>query len=317
MNLDQQKLLETILNSLPSGAGGINAQKFRAKNHQSLNELDELEQNNYIENNDGHYSVKLRALPELDKSGSKVSQILFLCDLIFKTLHRFYLDRTGETITLNELAKLTDVPRTDINRVFPYLIQSSILAGRTTNFEDDAATVTPGEQILRYSSFRDVIDQYASMSNSLPTHFTDHILWSTDNPFGVHDYINQSRISEIKTLDSSEFDFMRLVQICKEINSSARSNNYLAVGALIRMLLDHIPPIFGFNTFKEVAANYQSGKSLKATLKNLENSSRNISDGILHQKIRRKETLPSKNQINFSPDIDVLIGEIIRVTNES
>jgi hypothetical protein len=316
MNLDQKRLLETILNSLPSGSGGINAQKFRAKNHQYLSELDDLERKNYIENNDGHYSVKLRALPELDKSGSKASHILFLCDLIFKSLHRFYLDRTGETITLNELAKLTDIPRTDINRAFPYLLQSPIFAGRTTNFEDDAATVTPGEQMLRYNSFRDVIDQYASMSNSLSTHFTDHIFETTDNPFKVHDYINQSRISEVETLDSSEFDFVRLVRICKELNSNARNDNYLALASLIRMLLDHVPPIFGFNTFKEVSANYQSGKSLKASLKNLENSSRNISDGILHQKIRRKETLPTLNQVNFSPDIDVLLGEIIRVTKE-
>ena len=82
------------------------------------------------------------------------------------------------------------------------------------------------------------------------------------------------------------------------------------------MLLDHVPPIFGFNTFKEVSANYKSGKSLKASLKNLENSSRNISDGVLHQKIRRKETLPTLNQANFSPDIDVLLGEIIRVTKK-
>jgi hypothetical protein len=82
------------------------------------------------------------------------------------------------------------------------------------------------------------------------------------------------------------------------------------------MLLDHIPPIFGFSAFKEVAANYESGKSLKASLKNLENSSRNISDSLLHQKIRRKETLPNLNQVNFAPDIDVVLAEIIRIVGE-
>lgn len=315
MNSDQQKLLEKILNATTHGSRGLNAQKFRAQNHQYLDELDELEQQHYLENIDGHYSVKLRALPQLDMQGSNANKILFLCELIFKVLHRFYLARTGEALALNDLAKEADIPRSDVNKAFPYFIQSHILGGRTTNFEAETATVTPSEQILRYNSFREIVDQYAIMGNSYSLPATYLSTEIDVNPSESHDYINQARITGLENLESSDFDFLRLIQICKEINTNANNGNYFALGALIRMLLDHIPPIFGFKTFKEVSANYHSGKSLKASLKNLENSSRKISDGLLHQTIRHKETLPTLNQVNFSPDIDVLLAEIIRLVD--
>lgn len=46
----------------------------------------------------------------------------------------------------------------------------------------------------------------------------------------------------------------------------------------------------------------------------LENSSRKIADSYLHTKIRKKESLPNKTQVNFSNDIDVLLAEIIRIS---
>jgi len=316
MNSDQYALLEKILRATPSGSGGVSAQKFRAQNHLYLNDFDELEQQHYLENTDGYYCVKLRTLPELDRQGSEANHILFLCELIFKVLHRFYLEHTGKTITLNDLAEEAEISRTDINKAFPYLIQSSIFSSRTTNFEDEVATVTPGAQILRYNSFREIVDCYANMSNSLSLPVLRHNEGLKGNPFMAHDYISQQRIAELENLESSSFDFVRLIQICTEINSNACSGNYFALGALIRMLLDHISPIFGYHAFKDVAAEYESGKSLKASLKNLEKSSRNISDGLLHQKIRKEETLPTINQVNFAPDIDVLLAEITRIVGE-
>ncbi len=314
MNSDQYTLLENILAATLSRSGSVNAQKFRAQHHLYLNELDELEQQHYIENKEGHYSVKIRTLSTLDKKGSKANHVIFLCELVFKVLYRFYLERTGEEITLNDLAKKADVPRSDVNKAFPYLSQGGILGGWTTNFEDNAAIVTPSEQILRYNSFQEIVDHYDKMINSFCLPVENQSSTPSLNPFDGHDYINQQRISDIERLNNNDFDFDRLIKICKEINSNAHNGNYFALGALIRILLDHIPPIFGFKTFKEVSANYQSGKSLKSSLRNLENSSRNISDGLLHQRIRKKETLPTLNQVNFSPDIDVLLSEIVLIT---
>ncbi|WP_051235329.1 hypothetical protein [Marinimicrobium agarilyticum] len=314
MNSDQYTLLEEILAATTSQSDAVNAQKFRAKNHVYLNDLDELEQQHYIENTEGRYRVKIRTLSKLDKPGSKANHIIFLCELLFKVLRGLYLEHAGDKITLNSLAKEADISRSDVNRAFPYLSQGGILGGWTSNFEDNEAFATPSEQILRYNSFQEVVHRYDRVSSSfcLPVESQSSI--PSRDPFDGHDYISQIRISEIEMLKSDDFDFGRLIQICKEINSNAHYRNYLALGALIRILLDHVPPVFGFKTFKEVSASYQSGKSIKASLKNLENSSRNISDGLLHQRIRKKETLPTLNQVNFAPDIDVLLSEIVLIT---
>lgn len=297
----------------------VNAQKFRAKNYKNIDRLDELENSRYIEIANDHYRVTLAPLLELSKTVREAEHILFLCELVFKQLHSLYLERAGEAIGLNELAEKADLPRSDINKSLSYMIQSQIFGGYTTKFYSaEDAQVTPGERILRFNSFTEVVEDIIKMqspSKSLDLPISS--LFDEENPFAQHHYVNQSRINSLEILRSENFDFSRLIQICNEINHCASNENYIALGALVRILLDHIPPIFKMKTFKEVASNYKAGKSLKGSLKNLENSSRNISDGLLHQVIRKQESVPTLNQVNFSPDIDVLIGEIIRVIEEN
>ncbi len=85
---------------------------------------------------------------------------------------------------------------------------------------------------------------------------------------------------------------------------------------LTRGLLDHVPPIFGKTTFSEVANNYGGGgKSFRETMHHLENAARKIADAHLHTPIRESETLPVAQQVNFSPQLDVLLSEIIRISH--
>jgi hypothetical protein len=85
------------------------------------------------------------------------------------------------------------------------------------------------------------------------------------------------------------------------------------VAALTRALLDHVPPIFGKRTFAEVANNYGGPKSFQNAMKHLDNSARNIGDTHLHVQIRARESLPTLTQVNFSNDLDVLLGEVVRL----
>lgn len=125
-------------------------------------------------------------------------------------------------------------------------------------------------------------------------------------------YVEVSRINELKALTSSKFDLTKLIRLCEELNICYANESYLAVTMLTRAVLDHVPPIFGHNTFAEVANNY-GGRSLKKSLQNLQNSSRNISDTYLHLPIRDKESLPNRTQVDFSHDMDVLLAEVIRI----
>jgi hypothetical protein len=126
------------------------------------------------------------------------------------------------------------------------------------------------------------------------------------------DYIHENRLDELRSIESDGFDLSRLIRFCEELNSAYQNKNYLSVAMLVRAILDQVPPIFGFKAFVEVANNY-GGKSLKKTLQNLQNSSRNIADAHLHEPIRSKESLPNETQIDFRNDLDVLLGEIVRI----
>ena len=125
--------------------------------------------------------------------------------------------------------------------------------------------------------------------------------------------IAESRLAELRNLVSAEFDFEKLIRLCEEINTAYSEKCYFATAMLTRGLLDHVPPLFGKTTFNEVANNYGGGgKSFKETMQHLENAARKVADAHLHMPIRKSETLPTAQQVNFASQLDVLLAEIIR-----
>ena len=128
------------------------------------------------------------------------------------------------------------------------------------------------------------------------------------------EYISQVRLTELRALRPVAFDLRKAIRICEEIDISFRNQCLLAVAALTRSLIDHVPPIFTCKTFSEVANNYSGGgKSFKESMQHLENSARRIGDAHLHMQIRNSESLPTSTQVNFANDLDVLLSEIVRV----
>jgi hypothetical protein len=196
------------------------------------------------------------------------------------------------------------------------MVQAHIFGGYTSKFQDvEDAFVLPSEPILKVKIFKDAIFRISESTENLfigePRYTYDINSYAVDNGL----FIDALKIDTIKNMQSLDFDFLRLVRICEEINSNYKQKNYMATSILLRVLIDHVPPLLGFRTFKEVASGYP-GKSLKGTFLHLENGCRSISDGLLHQTIRRKESLPTVNQVNYSADVDVLLGEIIRKLQE-
>lgn len=127
-------------------------------------------------------------------------------------------------------------------------------------------------------------------------------------------FVNEGRIEELEKICNPKFDFTKLIKILREINMCYQTESYFAVIVLIRAAIDHVSPIFGQENFKEVVNNHSGTKSFKENMERLENSSRKIADQYLHTLIRKKEILPNKTQINFSNDLDVLLAEIVRLS---
>lgn len=157
--------------------------------------------------------------------------------------------------------------------------------------------------------------QYAGPMLPMTFSPADRLLTTEGNPDStiVSLYVSESRIVQIASLNSADFDFTRLVNILHELNVAARSNSYLSVAFLVRAIIDHIPPIFGFRTFVEVVNNYKATISLKRHMDHLQKSLRNVADAYLHETIRPKEELPHFSQVDFRAALDHLLAEVVRV----
>lgn len=125
-------------------------------------------------------------------------------------------------------------------------------------------------------------------------------------------FVDASRIAELRTV-KSQWDLTRLIRLCEELNLAYANNCFISVAMLGRAILDHVPPILGHRTFADVASQYAGAISIKKSMQSLQGSLRNIADAHLHIPIRSREVLPTAQQVDFHKDLDVLLGEIMRV----
>lgn len=127
--------------------------------------------------------------------------------------------------------------------------------------------------------------------------------------------VSDTRLEELRSLKSPDFDFRKLIRMLEELNTAFQDESYFSVAFLVRGVLDHVPPIFGCKNSAEVANNYAGGgRSFKDTMQHLENASRKVADAHLHMPIRKSETLPTAQQVNSGQQLDVLLSEIVRIS---
>lgn len=129
-------------------------------------------------------------------------------------------------------------------------------------------------------------------------------------PLSDDSYVAQKRLSEIRSLPDDKWDFSKLNQLCVELNAAHKSNSHYATAMLVRAITDHIPPLFDVDTFGQLASQVGT-RSFKETMQHLDKGLRKIADGYLHQHIRRRESLPTQQQANFSAVLDLLLSEVI------
>jgi hypothetical protein len=126
-------------------------------------------------------------------------------------------------------------------------------------------------------------------------------------------YVNEDRLEALRKLPNDRFDIRKLVRLCEELNSSYASGNYFATGMLVRAIIDHVPPVFGFDRFKQVVANYGGTRSFGEAMRGLDLVFRKMADQYLHEVVRPREELPNGTQVDFRQALDLLLGEVVRV----
>lgn len=117
-------------------------------------------------------------------------------------------------------------------------------------------------------------------------------------------------LQELREIKAAQFDTSKLVRMCEELNDCYSRSNYISSILLLRAVINHVPPVFGKETFAQVVAH--SGSSIKKIIDKLQDESRPIADLHTHILMRKKESCPSRNQIEpYKASFEVLIQEII------
>jgi hypothetical protein len=123
-------------------------------------------------------------------------------------------------------------------------------------------------------------------------------------------YINPQRIQALKEIETSNFNFEKLIKILHEINICFQYGQNYALIILQRAILDHIPPVFGRKTFANFINHLELSE--RKYFKKLDDDLRDLADISLHKQIRKRRIeTPTIEQIDFSKKIDNLLGMII------
>ena len=113
----------------------------------------------------------------------------------------------------------------------------------------------------------------------------------------------EQRFKEVKRRKKKEKDFIS-IEIVTELKI------LISVLLIGRTILNYIPPIFNYKTFKEVVNN--SSRSQKLIFEFLEEAFRKEADFHTHNVISKSESLPSERQIEpFMANFEFLFQEII------
>ncbi|WP_410771961.1 hypothetical protein [Fontibacillus sp. BL9] len=179
-----------------------------------------------------------------------------------------------------------------------------------SRIDDEFLRKTIGDIDTRVSTIYEVYDIFSDV-RPIMQDVKDYISEPSYSTQASNDlYVSRTIITSLLDVKNENFDLKKLVQLCIEINSNYHKGNYISVSLLIRALINYIPPIFDSKTFQQVVAN--SSRSIKEILKQLDENLRDIADFHTHQIIRRREELPTKNQLEpYKGNLEILLHEIL------
>jgi hypothetical protein len=106
----------------------------------------------------------------------------------------------------------------------------------------------------------------------------------------------------------SKFEVTKLLGLIDELNDNYVNRNTYASHALLRAILDHIPPILGCTDFAAIANNYSWGRTDKRYIKKLADF-RDQADDALHRQISSKADLLGIDDMPASVCVDRLLQE--------
>lgn len=129
-------------------------------------------------------------------------------------------------------------------------------------------------------------------------------------------FLDLELLLRLKKIPAKNLDPKKLVRICEELNDAYARANFISASLLLRAAINHVPAVFGVDTFAQVVS--QSGRSIKAILGSLNDEARPIADLHNHLLMRQHEHLPTRNQLEpYKAAFEILIQEVISTLSET
>jgi uncharacterized protein (TIGR02391 family) len=206
MTLDKKadiRLLGEIFMAGLTNFHGVNASRFRAKNHELRPQLDALESSGCIATKDGNYHLRLVSLAAIKDEVAEVEQLLATCEAIFAILRKAYFDSQSSSVVLNNIATQLNLPRKDIDIAITYMLDAPIFGGWSSILANEDAFVVPREEILDFNSFEEAVERLRAwntaahhtaewpVSHSFDSHTPEHSAVAMDGPT-VPSHINST-----------------------------------------------------------------------------------------------------------------------------
>jgi hypothetical protein len=201
----------------------------------------------------------------------------------------------------------------DVRRV-GVILQGEFWGSRTGGIQPDGTwTFTLTREVRRFArvntldDYRTEQEQCAAESRprAQPTPPVEPVVSADAGPAPNACYVDQGIIAAIEAKQAtSAWRCDQLLRLIAELNDSYAHQNPHAAHAMLRAILDHVPPLFGFTDFARVADSHGWGTADHRHLEQLA-SFKARSDDALHRQISRQQArltriddLPERRAVN-------------------
>ena len=151
----------------------------------------------------------------------------------------------------------------------------------------------------------------STFSAGLPTVTGAIIPRATLPPEEPPQYVNEDLIKELEAKQGhTRFSLDKLLQLLRELNACFRDDHVYACHALVRAIIDHVPPILGCQSFEQAASSYKWTKTDKKYVQRLLEF-KVQADDVMHRQIRTSRSVITMHDLLNSGYINALLRECI------
>ncbi|MFE2165434.1 hypothetical protein ACFXB3_10240 [Streptomyces sp. NPDC059447] len=230
----------------------------------------------------------------------------------------------------SELAQAIPSLRPEFIQALPDLLsyEPAISSGNGTHNADGSWDREITRSVLQ---FRDVstVDEYIAKTSEIVRanaaefggfgHVSEQLAAAAAEERERAPYVDSGLLDElVEAGRKTTWKVHKLVALCQGLNAAYEAGNPYVCAAMIRAILDHIPPLFGQSDFKQVAAQHPFAmqRTDKAHAQALAGS-KSIGDDVMHRPIGPSVPVVSMGDIPEPVRLNAVLLELLALLQKS